>query len=70
MTNEDALNSVLRKAFSNTIFIRSIDEVNQTQAIHFSEEWLNKEYKLPEDDIDVDFLRILEEAYKYRVKRG
>lgn len=66
MTNEDALNSILRKAFPNMVFIRSIDEANQTQAIHFSEEWLNKEYKLPESDVDVDFLRMLEEAYKYR----
>lgn len=44
MTNEDVLNDVLRKTFPKVIFIRSISEWNQTQAIHFSEEWLKKEY--------------------------
>lgn len=44
MTNEDVLNDVMRKVFPNMIFIRSINEGNKTQAIHFSEEWLNMEY--------------------------
>lgn len=44
MTNEDVLNDTLRKVFPNVIFIRSINEMNLTQAIHFSEEWLNSEY--------------------------
>lgn len=44
MTNEDVLNDVMRKTFPNLIFIRSINEGNKTQAIHFSEEWLNEEY--------------------------
>lgn len=44
MTNEDVLNDVMRKTFPNVIFIRSVSEWNKTQAIHFSEEWLKKEY--------------------------
>lgn len=44
MTNEDVLNDVMRKTFPKVIFIRSINEGNKTQAIHFSEEWLNEEY--------------------------
>lgn len=44
MTNEDVLNDVLRKTFPNTIFIRSVSDWNKTKAIHFSDEWLNKEY--------------------------
>ena len=45
MSNKDVLNDMLRKTFPNVIFIRSINEGNKTQAIHFSEEWLDKEYK-------------------------
>ena len=44
MTNEDVLNDTLRKTFPNVIFIRSINEHNNTQAIHFSEEWLKQEH--------------------------
>ena len=44
MTNEDVLNNTLREVFPNVIFIHSINEANKTQAIHFSEEWLSKEY--------------------------
>ena len=47
MTNKDVLNDMLRKTFPNVIFIRSINEGNKTRAIHFSEEWLNEEYKEP-----------------------
>lgn len=45
MTNKDVLNDMLRKTFPNVIFIRSINEGNKTRAIHFSEEWLDEEYK-------------------------
>lgn len=45
MTNKDVLNDMLRKTFPNVIFIRSINEENKTRAIHFSEEWLDEEYK-------------------------
>ena len=45
MSNKDVLNDMLRKTFPNVIFIWSINEENKTQAIHFSEEWLDKEYK-------------------------
>lgn len=45
MTNEDVLNDMLRKTFPRVIFIHSISIENKTQAIHFSEEWLNAEYK-------------------------
>lgn len=44
MKNEEVLNDVMRKTFPKTIFIRSINEWNKTQGIHFSEEWLNQEY--------------------------
>ena len=47
MTNEDVINDMLRKTFPNVIFMRSINEGNKTRAIHFSEEWLNEEYKEP-----------------------
>ena len=47
MTNEDILNDMLRKTFPNVIFCRSINEGNKKRAIHFSEEWLNEEYKEP-----------------------
>lgn len=49
MTNEDVLNDMLRKTFPNVIFIRHINERNKTQAIHFSEEWLNEEYSTESD---------------------
>lgn len=45
MTNEDVLNDTLRKTFPNVIFIRSINEHNHTQTIHFSEEWLKQEHE-------------------------
>ena len=44
MTNEDVLNDMLRKTFPNVVFIHSVNEHNHTQAIHFSEEWLNQEH--------------------------
>lgn len=44
MKNEEVFNDVMRKTFPKMIFIRSINERNMTQAIHFSEEWLNEEY--------------------------
>ena len=44
MTNEDVLNDMLRRTFPKVRFFHSINEENKTQAIHFSEEWLNKEY--------------------------
>ena len=47
MTNEDVINDMLRKTFPNVIFCRSINEENKTRAIHFSEEWLDEEYKEP-----------------------
>jgi len=47
MTNKDVLNDMLRKTFPNVIFIRSINEGNKTRAIHFSEQWLEEEYKEP-----------------------
>ena len=50
MSNEDVLNDMLRKTFPNVIFIRSINWENKTQAIHFSEEWLDKEYKVESED--------------------
>lgn len=49
MTNEDVLNDVMRKTFPNVIFIRSVNEGNKTQAIHFSEEWLHEEYSTESD---------------------
>ena len=49
MTNEDVLNDMLRKTFPSVIFIRAINFANKTQAIHFTEEWLNAEYKAEEN---------------------
>ena len=51
MTNEDVLNDMLRKTFPKVIFIRSVNELNKTQAIHFAEEWLNAEYEPQESEV-------------------
>lgn len=45
MTNADVINDMIRKTFPNVIFCRSINEENKTRSIHFSEEWLDEEYK-------------------------
>ena len=50
MTNEDVLNDMLRKTFPKVIFIHNINEVNKTQAILFSEDWLNAEYEPQESE--------------------
>ena len=50
MTNEDVLNDMLRKTFPKVIFIRSINEKDKTQAILFSEEWLNAEAETKESE--------------------
>lgn len=44
MTNEEALNDMLKKTFPRTIFIRGINELNKTQSIVFSDEWLKMPY--------------------------
>ena len=64
MTNEDVLNDMLRKTFPNVIFIRSINEGNKTQAIHFSEEWLNEEYKEPKTGHWEQYGNSWEDKYK------
>lgn len=51
MTNEDALNAMLRKIFPKMVFIHSINETNKTQAIYFSEQWLNAEYKVERGEV-------------------
>ena len=45
LTNEEALNDMLRKTFPRTIFIRGINETNKTQSIVFSDEWLKMPYE-------------------------
>lgn len=62
MTNEDVLNDMLRKTFPNVIFIRSVNEHNNTQGIHFSEEWLKHEYS--------NVRTYLERPYSTDRKRG
>lgn len=64
MTNEDVLNGMLRKTFPKVIFIHSINEVNKTQAIHFSEEWLNEEYEPQERKNDTWSLEDVSDALK------
>ena len=44
MTNEETLNDMLKKTFPRTIFIRGINELNKTQSIVFSDEWLKMPY--------------------------
>lgn len=44
-TNEDVMNETLRRVFPKSIFIRSQNIANKTQAIHMSDEWLGKNYK-------------------------
>ena len=44
MTNEEALNDMLKKTFPRTIFIRGINEPNKTQSIVFTDEWLKMPY--------------------------
>lgn len=50
MTNEEALNDMLRKTFPRTIFIREINELNKTQSIVFSDEWLKMPYKAESEE--------------------
>lgn len=50
MTNEEALNDMLKKTFPRTIFIRGINELNKTQSIVFSDEWLKMPYKAESED--------------------
>lgn len=50
MTNEEALNDMLRKTFPRTIFIRGINERNKTKSIVFSDEWLKMPYEAESED--------------------
>ena len=50
MTNEEALNDMLRKTFPRTIFIRRINELNKTHCIVFSDEWLKMQYEAESED--------------------
>ena len=55
MTNEEALNDMLRKTFPRTIFIRGINELNKTQSIVFSDEWLKMPYEAESEELDIRF---------------
>lgn len=48
MTNGEVLDEMLRKTFPRTIFIRGINELNKTQSIVFTEEWLKMPSVQPE----------------------
>ena len=48
MTNGEILDEMLRKTFPRTIFIRGINELNKTQSIVFSDEWLKMPSAQPE----------------------
>lgn len=54
MTNEEALNDMLRKTFPRTIFIRGINELNKTQSIVFTDEWLKMPYEAESEAKDED----------------
>ena len=59
MTNEEALNDMLKKTFPRTIFIRGINETNKTQSIVFSDEWLKMPYKAESEEDGVFMIQKL-----------
>ena len=54
MTNEEALNDMLRKTFPRAIFIRGINKTHKTQTIVFTDEWLKMPYEAESEAQDED----------------